>query len=382
MTRISDATFAIVANGFADGPSQALRTHLEREGARRIVTISHPLLAEGDTRHEIEVRRPGVRPAVWRVALPCRPPYTYPLDLLVPPRSPRADGWFGFNGLACARGLAARARGRVDRVVYWCVDFVPERFGRGPLTRAYDVLDRLCCTRADARFELSESARDGRDARHRLPARRRAPAEVVPMGAWLDRVPTTDAGAAPSRRVVYLGHLVPRQGVGALVDAVALLTGRGRPVDLDVVGRGELGETLRRQARAAGIADRVHFHGFVRDHRDVERILAAASVAAAPYDTAGDSFTRFADPGKLKAYLAAGLPIVTTDVPPNAGVLARDGGAEVVPFGKEAIADAIERCLADPARWRARRGSALRLAREYDWPVILTRALASVGFVP
>lgn len=381
MTRIEDATFAIVANGFADGPSQALRSHLEREGARRIVSISHPLLAEGDTRHEIEVRRPGLPPAVRRVALPCRPPYTYPLDLVVPPRAPRVDGWFGFNGLACARGLVARARGRAGRVVYWCVDFVPERFGRSPLTRIYDAVDRECCRRADARFELSEAARDGRDARHGLPPEGRAPAEVVPMGAWLERVPTTDADAGRRRRVVYLGHLVPRQGVGELIDAVVLLARRGAPVELDVIGRGELGEALRRRAAAGGVAESVRFHGFVEDHREVEAILAGASVAAAPYDTGVDSFTRFADPGKLKAYLAAGLPIVTTDVPPNAGVLARDGGAAVVPFSAAAIADAIEDCVTDPALWRARREAALGLAREYDWPVILGRALASVGFV-
>ena len=68
------------------------------------------------------------------------------------------------------------------------------------------------------------------------------------------------------------------------------------------------------------------------DHRRVEELLAEASIAAAPSDPSETTFTRFADPGKLKSYLAAGLPIVLTDVPPNARELADEAGAELVPY--------------------------------------------------
>jgi hypothetical protein len=88
--------------------------------------------------------------------VPLRPPFSYAADPFVPLWPPRVDAWFGFNPLACARGLVARRLGRARRVVLWSVDFVPDRFGPGtPATRIYDRLDRLCCTRADARVELS-----------------------------------------------------------------------------------------------------------------------------------------------------------------------------------------------------------------------------------
>ena len=366
----------IAANGFAEGPAQALRDYLAGAGARTVTTIFHPLVREGDTRHLIETVEAGGESTTRRVALPFRPPYTYPLDLLVPLRVPSADGWFGFNSLACARGLAGRARGRAGTVVYWCVDFVPDRFGRGPMTHAYDALDRLCCRRADARFELSQAALEGRDRRHGLPAGELAPARVVPMGAWLDRVPTTTADAQEHRRVVFLGHLVPRQGVELLLQALA----RTDDVEGDVIGRGPLEQDLRHEARRLGLSDRVRFHGFVEDYRDVERLLAQASIAVAPYKPDPDTFSRFADPGKLKGYLAAGLPILLTDVPPNARDLERRGGAEVVPYSSEELSRAIARVLESPEEWRRRREAALALAREFDWPTILQPALESVGF--
>jgi glycosyltransferase involved in cell wall biosynthesis len=374
MRSIAESRFAIVANGFAEGPAQALREFLLGQGARRVTTILHPLVREGDTRHVISEEEPGAPPRIRRRSLPFRPPFTYVLDPLVPLRTPQVDAWVGFNSLACARGLLARSRGRAGSVVYWCVDFVPERFGHGLVTRAYDAFDRLCCRRADARFELSVAALEGREARHGIPSDQLAPARVVPMGAWIDRVPTTQPDGYNRRHVVFLGHLVQRQGVALLIEALRLLP----DVSADVIGRGPLEEELRREASPLG--ERVRFHGFIEDHRDVERILAGAALAVAPYEPDPESFSRFADPGKLKSYLAAGLPILLTDVPPNARELADRGGAQIISFSAEALALEIDRLLAFPDEWQRRHTAALGLAREFDWPVILAPALESVGF--
>jgi glycosyltransferase involved in cell wall biosynthesis len=356
---------AIVANGFAEGPAQALRDFLVGHGAE-VLTVSHPLTREQGTRHMI-ARYAGGEVDQRVVDLPLRPPLSYALDPLVPLLPPRVDVWFGFNPLACARGLLARRLGRAESSVLWSVDFVPDRFGPGTVpTRVYDRLDLLCCTSADARVELSEAARDARNRRHGI-ASRSAPTHVVPMGAWLDRVPTTSPDAYERRRVVFLGHLVARQGVDLLLDALSLL----KDVGADVIGSGPMDQALRCRAVELGLADAVRFRGFVPDHRDVESMLAQASIAVAPYRPGAATFTSYADPGKLKAYLAAGLPIVMTDVPPNAQTLGEKAGAELVAYDARALADAIEAGLANTERWRERRAAALSYVSRFDWEVLL-----------
>lgn len=380
--RIEAARFAILAHGAADSPpASGLRDHLVRRGAR-VTTITHPLMPEDGDRHDVVTYAGGRRVRRRSARLPGRPPYTYALDALVPPWPPAVDGWFAYNNLLAARGIAARALGRADRVVYWAVDFVPDRFGPGTLmTRAYDRLDAWVCRRADHRVDLSRAALEGRAARHGLGPGAAAPAQVVPVGVWLDRVPQVPEDGWRARRVAFLGHLVPRQGVARLIEAVALMRGGGDAVVLDIAGRGPQEEELRGLAGRLGVADAVSFHGFLSDHRDVERFLAGASVAAAPYRDSPDSFTRFADPSKLKSYLAAGLPIVLTPVPHNAGELAREAGAEVVADDAGAIAAALGRCLASPEEWSRRRAAALTYARGFDWDTVLRGALARMGFI-
>lgn len=381
-SRIADSTFAVVANGASDGPpASALREFLVANGAARVTAVLHPLSAEDPPRHEIAVYERGAQVRRRSVRAPSRPPYTYPLDVAIPMRMQHVDGWFAFNNLVCARGLLARRARRAGRVVYWAVDFVPDRFGPGALTKVYDRLDRWCCRRADLRVEVSTAARAGRDQRHALVRTNSAPAHVAPIGAWLDRVATAPADGYKARRIVFIGHLVARMGVDVMVQALALLQQRGVEFVADVAGRGPLEAQLREQAAAAGLDGRLRFHGFIPDHRDLEALLGTGSVALAPYADVADSFTRFADPGKLKSYLAAGLPIITTDVSPTARELAQRAGAEVVDYDAHAFADAIERALASPQQWQERRAAALRYATGFDWNTILARALEAAGFV-
>lgn len=375
-----NGSFAIVANGFADGPAQALRDYLVGRGAE-VVTVLHPLTREQGTAHRVTTYAEGGPIRARSIDLRLHPPLSFAADPLVPLRLPHVDVWFGFNPLACARGLAERRLGRARKVVLWSVDFVPDRFGRGtPLTRLYDLLDRLSCTHADARIELSEAARVARNRRHGLEGTA-VRTRVVPMGAWLERTPTVAADAYARRRVVFLGHLVPRQGVAKLLDAIALLRARGESVAVDVIGGGPEEGRLRERARALELDDTVRFHGYVPDHRDVERLLAGSSLAVAPYEPSDTTFTRHADPGKLKAYLAAGLPTILTDVPPNAHELAEDAGAELVPYDSAAIADAIVGALAAPDRWRERSARARSYMRRFDWSVLLHDALDELGLL-
>ena len=84
--------------------------------------------------------------------------------------------------------------------------------------------------------------------------------------------------------VVCVGRLVPRKGQDMLIEALKDLDGAFADVRLALVGGGRLADELRRQAAAAGLADRVHLPGEVSAD-ELRLWLQAADVFAGPSRT-------------------------------------------------------------------------------------------------
>jgi glycosyltransferase involved in cell wall biosynthesis len=88
-------------------------------------------------------------------------------------------------------------------------------------------------------------------------------ATVIPNGLDVERFAEGSDGDAPAGRHPYLlsvGRLAEYKGVQHVIRALGDL-----PYDLVVAGSGEYADELRAVARGAGVADRVHFLGYVPD---------------------------------------------------------------------------------------------------------------------
>ena len=368
---MSNKTFLIVASGYASGPAQALVDFLRMSDIDLIEFLQHPLVAEGPGEHiQTVIEKNGVQKVKVR-RRPNKPPITYVFDFITPLYLRRSDVWVSFNALATFQGLILRKLGRTKFVIHWSVDFVPRRFSKLLINWLYETLDKRCCEVADLRVELSNAAMQNRNQHYSLSDKSVAQTLVIPMGFWNDKVPVCSEHASQQRRIVFLGHLVDRMGLDALLLACKILRSRNIPFQLDIIGGGPLSAWLQSQIEVDSLEECVSLKGFVADHAQLASLLATASVGVAPYAPDSDSFTRFADPGKLKDYLGAGLPILLTDVPPNAAELAQHGGAEIVGHDADSIADAIQKLLEDESEWKKRRLDALKYRDQFDWKIML-----------
>lgn len=370
--------FVVSSNGFADGPAEGLVPYLLRRHAREVLVVKHPLVADARGAHTATLWREGRVVAERRMRLPFMEPFTYMFDLLAP-RLPIAstDVWIGFNNLNTFRGLCWRKRGKASRVIFSCVDFTPERFGRGsPITAAYNWLDWRCCVDSDEMWSVSEACQRGRLEAFGLSDQVRA--KVVPMGVWIDRCACASTASFRRGELAFLGHLLEKQGVQVAIRALPLLGEAFGHVTIKVIGGGPYEVSLKKLAEEHGVANRVRFLGFVDSHEEVERELASSAAALALYVPELAWFSRYGDPGKLKAYAAAGLPVILTDVPPNAGEIARDAGGTIVGCEPEAVAAAIREILGDEGRWAARNARARAYAAKFDWNAILDDAFGGL----
>jgi glycosyltransferase involved in cell wall biosynthesis len=151
-----------------------------------------------------------------------------------------------------------------------------------------------------------------------------------------------------------IGSLTVQKGYSNLVQAVKALSDKGVPARLTFVGDGPLRGELEHQAAESGIADIVSFAGTTND---VMSLLPA-------FDIVAGSSLREGLPLSVLEAMAAGLPVVTTDVGGNREAVI-DGvtGLLVPPGDPDALAEALEKLWNDEAK-RASMGKAGRLRVE------------------
>jgi glycogen(starch) synthase len=199
---------------------------------------------------------------------------------------------------------------------------------------------------------------------------------VIPNG--IDRRPPTPAAgavraryAAPRERLVFfIGRLVPEKGLTVLLEAVPLLL-RRHPLRVVIAGTGPYGDELKRRAVRLGIADRVHFAGWL-DDQTAQSLLESADVAVVPslYEPFGIV--------ALEA-MAAGTPLVASQVGGLAEIVRHEeNGLLAKPGQPLSLAEQIDRLLADGAMANRLVTAARREVEErYTWASI-ARATAAV----
>jgi glycosyltransferase involved in cell wall biosynthesis len=146
--------------------------------------------------------------------------------------------------------------------------------------------------------------------------------------------------------VATTARMVPVKGLDLLLEAAARLP----DVRFLLAGDGPLRSDLEARAGALGVSDRV---GFVGQLADARELLAAADIVALPTRSEGLS-------NSVMEAMAEGLPVVASDIPANAEVVADGVNGVLFRVGDaEALAAGIRRLAGDEAL-RSRLGAESR----------------------
>ena len=106
--------------------------------------------------------------------------------------------------------------------------------------------------------------------------------------------------------------------------------------------------------------------------------VTTSAVGVALYAPELADFTYYSDPGKIKLYLACGLPVITTAVSHNARELEEAGCGFVVEYEPRKVAKLLIQVLRDPERLRVYAENARRYAKQFDWGTIFAANLQRV----
>lgn len=264
--------------------------------------------------------------------------------------------------------IAAAARLRGARVVLHNHGFLPYMCGPGEYRVglghrvAFVLLDRL----ASANVLIGDAG--VANMREHMPT---VDLPVVHNSVVVDDVPLSSADHDPPV-LLFVGELLERKGLGVLMDALDALDARGGPAyELRIVGDDTPGVDPAKDAMVDRIRERGRGHCLTgplgRD--EVYRHMGRADVFVLPTEYEGQPFT-------VIEALAAGVPIVATDIPAISSMVGTDGEHALLVAWRDdaALADALAALLRDVPRRRAMSQANRELATaQFDRSVFIER---------
>lgn len=180
-------------------------------------------------------------------------------------------------------------------------------------------------------------------------------------------------GLPPEARVVvFVGSFRAWHGAQEFAEAGLRLAAERSDVYFLLVGKGPQRPAVEALCQQSGQMARFRFTGSV-PYADVPLYLGLADVGAAPFQTGAHPALQaagfFWSPLKIFEYMAMGLPVVTTAIPPLDQIVRAGREGLLVPEGDvPELARAVGELLGAPERARALGQSAReRVVAEYSW---------------
>jgi glycosyltransferase involved in cell wall biosynthesis len=384
MKKISfeNKTAVIVIHESEGGPGADLKEYLRNHGIKKLLFIAHPLLFFKDgykksSRYELYIN--GILTNSYiahHIFLP--EPLLYIKDILFTlywtiTIMGKTDIYVGIGNLNAYGGLLLRLLGVVQKVIYYVIDYVPNRFQNKWMNFIYHYIEHISAMKSDCTWNLSPRMIEGREIKWK----RKYPHQyVVPHGVHFSRIKRLSFEKKNKYEIIYMGTLMEKQGIQLILDVLPEILKKIPEIRFTIIGKGPYEKQLKEITKQLNIEKYVTFFGFIKDHYEMENRIAHASLAVALYNKNIDIFSYYADPGKIRNYLGSGVPVLATDVPYVAKDIKKYGCGIIVDYDKNSLKNALLTYFSFPNRIREYEKKALSYIVDYDWDIVFSKALS------
>jgi len=252
------------------------------------------------------------------------------------------DYYIGMDGLCVFFGNFLRFLRKIDKTIYWAIDFVPEnRFDGKFKNKVYNWINTQGYKRSDEMWDLSPRMIEAREKFLNIKKTDYKLHKIVPYGVWLDRIKKYSYKECEKNTLVFMGHLLEKQGVQLVIEAIPEIIKKFPDFKFKIIGGGSYKSTLVKLSDSLRVSQYCDFKGKIDNIELLENEIAKSCVAIAPYIKKLDTWTYYADPGKVKTYLACGVPVLLTDIPWNAKEIEDNQCGKIITENKDNLINTI-----------------------------------------
>src|SRR6185369_3801291 len=277
------------------------------------------------------------------------------------------DYFIGLEAINALAGVILRKCKKVKKVIYYVSDYSPNRYKQKWFNDLYLWLDRQAAMHADVIWDVSWAMQPAR-VKAGLDPEKSAPVLQVPNALYPKQIQQASEKEILPHSLVFMGTLGRENGPDLAIASLPFVLKKFPKATLHIVGGGEGNEErLERLAKKLKVTKSVVFHGFISDREKVSETIKRFAVALAPYSAIPGSARLYGDATKIRAYLAAGLPTITTSVPPLGKDAEKKNAALIVKDTPKDLAEGIIRIFTDKKLSGDLRKNAFAFAKNNTW---------------
>ncbi|MEK7572825.1 MAG: glycosyltransferase [Patescibacteria group bacterium] len=375
--KLYEKRVVIVTHEYATGPSHALEIYLKLK-VKKLFFIAHPFVFAKDRRSHYRlyqdfgklIRQKKFIDFVSNEFVSILKDDFLSFFWIL--KEGKFDVFVGVDATNALIGILLKKIGFIKKVIFYTIDYVPRRFENKILNSTYHLLDKFAVAHSDFVWNLSSIMVKEREKRG-VSAKYRKKQIVVPVGteSGIEQIPFKNIKRF---HVVHMGHLIRKQGVQLLIEAIPEIIKQIPQFHAEIIGGGKYEIELKKLAEKLSVSNYLTFYGFIEDLEEVERLLSYCALGIAPYVNSKDNYVRYTDPGKVKAYLTVGLPVIITRVPAIALEIEKRKCGVAIDYDKHQLAKAVVKILSNETTLTDYRKNAYKMGKEYRWDKVFHKA--------
>lgn len=204
-------------------------------------------------------------------------------------------------------GVIFKKLKRIDKLVLYTIDWTDRRFNNRLLNKLYYLLDHLVANNSDAIWCISTEIFKIRKLKYP-----RKNIVHVPVGVYPSEIKTFRKYNKWS--LVLLGAFEKSKGIDSLLTAWPLIHQKFPDTKLVFIGKTPSSIKTNYEKLIAELPNTENLG--ILGHEKVLKNLGKYGIGLAPYPASNSTISKYADPSRIKDYLACGLPVITTPIPP------------------------------------------------------------------
>lgn len=284
------------------------------------------------------------------------------------------DVWVGCNGLNTVPGIFLKKLGRVRKVIFYTIDYVPTRFPQKILNGIYHRIDRFCLKNSDQVWNNSEVVRQirkkqGVDDDKNL---------RVPHGADLSQIIIPPKNLINRNQMVVVGNITQALKFEMMIKSLKKVIEKNKKAQIVLIGTGQSEKEIKFLVKKDHLENHFMFLGRL-DHPTLLKELPKFGIGLAIYGNTYD-WNLYADSLKVKEYLACGLPVIISGVPATQAEVKKSKAVYIIDIDQNQLTKAMLKLLTDKNLYEEYKNNALSFRQNLDWNKIYNKALSKLIF--